>query len=501
MARSHAPDLRSTLARFTAPPIIIGGCGRSGTTLLASVLSCHPRIAVIGPETRAFAQGAYPADQPPRARPFNLQSLLPYLRDAPETAVRWCEKTPRNVHSFERIVRLFDGRVHLVHVVRDGRDVVCSFHPDDPRQPWITPERWVEDTRAGLQVAHLPQVHTVRYEDLVHRFEPTLRALAAAIGEPDVEPLLAYPEGATLTEHAAWHGQAQRVSQVSAGRWKRPELSMYSKALLRHPDAQALLQACGYAPEASSAPPPFCPPKVPPTAWTHPLRDLPGANLITQAALAGVRRLDVRHQHRAAGQSKRVLAKLPWARPQPNPDEGVFVVGPRCGGSEVLSGLLAAHPGFWVMPGDAQVFSRVSAGAAPEAYRRLHQAQGLHPEVRWVDPDLGNLAFAATAQQVLPRARWLVVTRPPGEMVHSLIGRVGSLSFARAQIEGDLQICARISRWPNAMRVHEAELRHDPETLLRRVFKFLNVAWHDEVMAEAGRLAPHFERLRAAEGA
>ncbi|MCA9555784.1 MAG: sulfotransferase, partial [Myxococcales bacterium] len=75
--------------RFPEPPIIIGGCGRSGTTLVASILSCHPRIAVVGPETRAFAAGAYPSDRPPRPfTPFRLGALEAALARAPGTAIR-----------------------------------------------------------------------------------------------------------------------------------------------------------------------------------------------------------------------------------------------------------------------------------------------------------------------------------------------------------------------------------------------------------------------------
>ena len=44
-----------------ASPLIIGGCGRSGTTLLLSVLSAHPKVLAIPHETEAFCPGAYGA--------------------------------------------------------------------------------------------------------------------------------------------------------------------------------------------------------------------------------------------------------------------------------------------------------------------------------------------------------------------------------------------------------------------------------------------------------
>jgi hypothetical protein len=44
----------SLLTSLPQKPIIIGGCARSGTTLLLSVLSCHPNIYAIPDETYTF---------------------------------------------------------------------------------------------------------------------------------------------------------------------------------------------------------------------------------------------------------------------------------------------------------------------------------------------------------------------------------------------------------------------------------------------------------------
>ncbi len=487
-----------TFARFTGAPIIIGGCGRSGTTLLASVLSCHPRIAVIGPETRAFCKGAYPADRPAHDAPFDLQSLLPHLEAARPGAMRWCEKTPRNVHTFERIVRLFDGRVHLLHIVRDGRDVACSFHPDDPRQPWISPERWVQDVRAGLRVAHLPQVHTLRYEDLVHRFEATMSAVAKAIGEPDPEPFFRYPEGATVIEHAAWSGRAQKVNKVSAGRWLRPENHAYAAGLLRHPDAQALLQASGYGPEPSAEPPAFEAPAVPPSSWTEELKRLPGAGLGSRAVRALTERLQGQQRHRAASKLKRAQASVPLNRSGACTQPAVFMMGPACGGRDVLSLLLHAHPQLHVLPEDGHVLSRVAAFAAPQAYRQLADQLKLGPDVRWVDPSYDNLAFAATLRTLFKNAMFLVVTRTEAEMVHSLTGRLGNRYAAGVQVKSELEQALQIARWPQAMHVQEPELRRQPQAILQRILNFLNLPGAPEVSEALNRITPHLKRLEGA---
>jgi len=43
----------------TRRPIVIGGCARSGTSLLLSLLSCHPQIIAIPVETQTLCPTAY----------------------------------------------------------------------------------------------------------------------------------------------------------------------------------------------------------------------------------------------------------------------------------------------------------------------------------------------------------------------------------------------------------------------------------------------------------
>ena len=64
--------------RIDRRPILIGGCGRSGTTLLLAVLSCHPAIVAIDEETRAFCPGGYLAD-PTLDAPFKFKKLYHHI--------------------------------------------------------------------------------------------------------------------------------------------------------------------------------------------------------------------------------------------------------------------------------------------------------------------------------------------------------------------------------------------------------------------------------------
>ena len=81
---------------------------------------------------------------------------------------------------FGKVLEEFRERVKIIHIVRDGRDVVLSRHPVDTARHWISPSRWVEDVSAGLSFEGHPQVLTIRYEDLVKEYDITIRCRAPA---------------------------------------------------------------------------------------------------------------------------------------------------------------------------------------------------------------------------------------------------------------------------------------------------------------------------------
>lgn len=234
-------------------PIIIGGCGRSGTTLLLSILSSHSKIFAIDIETTALCQDGYGADglynkNPNLAAPFKLEKIYDYLlaHEIPASCTRWCEKTPRNVIYFERILGHFGKHARLVHIVRDGRDVVTSVHPHDSSRFWVTPQRWVMDVAAGRGLQNHPQVFTLRYEDLVRHYEANLRALCAFLQEEFEPALLAYPASARVQLSGAWFRPAQALDDRSIGRWREPKYEQIVEEFLREPGAAELLSHFGY---------------------------------------------------------------------------------------------------------------------------------------------------------------------------------------------------------------------------------------------------------------
>jgi hypothetical protein len=241
-------------------PILIGGCGRSGTTLLLSLLSVHPNIYAIPEETIAFCLEYHAAD-PPESDAFRLHWLYARLLGAEDlgNAHRWLEKTPSNVHNIGRLIDFFGSGLRFLNIVRDGRDVVTSRHPSRPDEYWLTPRDWVRNVRAGVRMEAHPQVYTVRYEDLVASPWATLRRLCAFLDEPYADAFEDYPATATVQTSSAWHGPAEPVHEASVRRWQQPEHRDVVETLMATPGAVDLLRRYGYLDaesDASNGPPP-----------------------------------------------------------------------------------------------------------------------------------------------------------------------------------------------------------------------------------------------------
>ena len=157
---------------------------------------------------------------------------------------RWCEKTPKYVMAFSDIYNLLDGKVKLIHIVRDGRDVVTSVHPNHPGKFWVDAERWINDTKAGLQ--HEEATYLLKYEDLVTHPEETLRKLCSYIGEPFDDELLNYSSKTTVQSNVAWEKNAQNIHAKCVGRWKNPEYSERVQLLMDNDEAMELMKRLNY---------------------------------------------------------------------------------------------------------------------------------------------------------------------------------------------------------------------------------------------------------------
>ena len=200
--------------------IVIGGCGRSGTTLLRVMLDSHPEIAC-GPESLLFLPVpinmqdlSWKFEIPVEELEHHLASVSSrsefidwfqarYLKTRNRRV--WADKTGRNVHCFANILKHFPN-VKLLHAVRDGRDVVCSLHTHRKRKvidgkivptgnimPWANcVERWVRATSDGMAYRGLSNYMEVRYEDVIKDPETTMRRVCEYLELPYAEQMLRY---------------------------------------------------------------------------------------------------------------------------------------------------------------------------------------------------------------------------------------------------------------------------------------------------------------------
>ncbi|MEQ1930122.1 MAG: sulfotransferase [Parvularculaceae bacterium] len=259
------------------PPIFIGGCPRSGTTLLRALLDSHPSI-VCGPELRAFPALAslsadmrrvmgetlavhyrLPAERLDAVFAELIGSFLEPLREKSGKA-RAAEKTPANALHFAELARLFP-EAHFVQIIRDGRDVVASLLAMDWKDD-RTGARLAVTTDAGAAARawadHIAggraagaaggRYRELRYERLVENAEREMRTLTAFLNEPWSDAVLAF-NTVNRAGQGANESSAPRISRdidaAAVGRW-RTQLPPEARAAVKR-EAGALLIELGYA--------------------------------------------------------------------------------------------------------------------------------------------------------------------------------------------------------------------------------------------------------------
>jgi hypothetical protein len=230
------------------------GSGRSGTTLLRAMFDAHPDVAVpdevsfivrldrphnavryrrpgridvdallhLLQTNSSFRRWGLPAetvraalaDPPVATFPEAVRRL--YATYAAERGKhRWADKTPMHVQYLRRLARLFP-EARFVHLIRDGRDVACSYldAPFGPRSVEEAAFEWRRRVLRGRsQGAPLGQRYReVRYETLVARPEEVLRSLCGELDVPFDERMLRYHvDAADLIGSTVHPGSHQRL--------------------------------------------------------------------------------------------------------------------------------------------------------------------------------------------------------------------------------------------------------------------------------------------------
>lgn len=273
--------------------IFIGGCDRSGTTMLGAMLGADPATVCL-PESHFIAELAPAADKLARAE---AERLLQAARRHPRylawaavgcrgeidlqadqvsyselieglvreyaactgkpDAGRWIDHSPMNVSMFARLKRHF-ADAKLLHIVRDGRAVAHSLIPLDwgPNDVRSAAKFWMMKVGAGLaaQAAMPDSVLTLRYEDLVRDPAGEMRRVAAFVGVP-FSPALTRPTGFRLPAYSREIHAAVGRGVVDPARiddWRR-KLSPRQIEVFEY-TCKDFLPYMGYAPVAGANP-------------------------------------------------------------------------------------------------------------------------------------------------------------------------------------------------------------------------------------------------------
>ncbi len=230
---------------FTETPVYIGGCGRSGTTLLLSILSAHKDIFACSSELNLFqdAEETISGIKTPKFYRLYRTFLTSRIKTS---AKRYCEKSPLNICYIELIDKLHHGNFKFIHIVRDGRDVILSKHPRGKGKYWIEPERWIADVSEGLKYLEHPSVITIRYEDLVGEFRETIESICHFLEIPVSEEILNWHHFATVRQNNALFKNITEISASPIGKWKKSGNNGRVKLLTGNPEAIALLKRFRY---------------------------------------------------------------------------------------------------------------------------------------------------------------------------------------------------------------------------------------------------------------
>lgn len=248
-------------------PVFIVGVPRSGTTLLAAMLSAHSRLSC-GTETRFFrflsqvdaGQLTDPVYWPDSATDFlfnvklvdtpvpehygfgkeqvrtflnerfaSVPTILSSLTEQfmiREGKERWMEKSPEHL-LFVRDIRRYFPQSPIIRIVRDPRDVALSLN----KAPWAPSDfldailLWCKYDQASWEFFQEDQnTLTIHYETLLYSPEKELLKVCDFIGESFELTMLDTSKSADnlITKKDSWHRIVDKPIDTSRiGVWKR----------------------------------------------------------------------------------------------------------------------------------------------------------------------------------------------------------------------------------------------------------------------------------------
>lgn len=236
-------DLRKFLS-LTNEPIIICGCGRSGTSLLLSIVSASPEVYGLPIETKVLCHQNNIS--PLVSRFNNKRKLAAYIDQIKPNATRWCEKTPRNVRFIHDLIEAYNGKIKILNIVRDGRDVICSIHPTRNGY-WLEHTRWINDVSAALEFEKHTSVYTIKYEDLILDTQSTIEKITTFLKIPFHNNMIEFNKHTNVKKLNSFHGgHVSGIYDSSIGKWRKPEHKDHVSNALKNKRFVELLKHYNY---------------------------------------------------------------------------------------------------------------------------------------------------------------------------------------------------------------------------------------------------------------
>ena len=248
-------------------PFFIVGSGRCGTTLLRAMLQAHPDVhippetyvlgnvvrdwrrysrlpwnavlrLVLGqfvfhPHWEAFQLTLEPLFRELNVRPSSGRNLAAVLdavytahaRQCKPAASRWGDKTPANTFVLPDLNAVFPD-LRVIHLLRDGRDVVGSFVRIEKHDLSVSARHWLRSVREARAFGanHPARYLEIRYEDLVRRTRDIIERVVLFLDVPFDERMTRHHELdlhlPDVDQQQHLRGAREPVHQRSIGRWR-----------------------------------------------------------------------------------------------------------------------------------------------------------------------------------------------------------------------------------------------------------------------------------------
>ena len=257
-------------------PIIIGGSGSSGSSLLATILNRHPEVAV-GPELSLFNKPVlYENDWDEFSKNlkkyihkgsstkgwflywksmrkieeygWEIESLIKmslscknnvefvdnffdkFLKNNNKTI--WAEKTPSNSYYFKSFLKLYpQGRI--IHIYRDYKDVVASFQKRG-MTAYYSSMLYLYNTASALSCRASKNYYELSYEDLVKNPSDSIKAICDFLNLKYDESMLSSNNENVSRKLRSWNNDpSSKISTSSIGKG-RTDLSKYNYFVFDH---------------------------------------------------------------------------------------------------------------------------------------------------------------------------------------------------------------------------------------------------------------------------